>query len=202
MNDKRELAKKVAEAAYFAAAEFLSCVEILQAGNVGSIAEKINKRSGGKAHDLIKKALFVRVLLGVMIPFDPVRSKGDYHLRVGIDLLHSKEGADQIITAENLPRANEALERFAVLEADASFEKLRQHRNKEASHLSKLNDAIERAIIGELLTFANNCGTMIEAFVAGCGLKMPSLASQIHPYSESARSFFGTFELEEKSQCN
>ena len=77
------LAKKVADAAYFAAAEFLSCVAILHAANEQAIVAKIEKHNGGKAFDLIKKAMFVRVLFGVMIPSDLSR-KGDYHLRVGI----------------------------------------------------------------------------------------------------------------------
>jgi hypothetical protein len=183
------LAKQVAEAAYFAAAEFLSCVEILHAGNVQAVTKEIEKRNCGMAFDLVKKAMFARVLFGVMIPFDPVR-KGDYHLRAGIDLLRNK--AAGVIGDQE--KADEALSRFDVLEKDPSFERLRQIRNKEGSHLSKLDDKIERAIIGELLTFANSCGTMIEAFVAGCGLHMPSLASQVQPYTASATAFFSAFD--------
>jgi hypothetical protein len=189
MSEDIALARKVADAAYFAAAEFLSCVAILHAGNDQTIVAKIEKRNGGKAFDLIKKAMFVRVLFGVMIPFDPSR-RGDYHLRVGVDLIRRK--AEGVIV--NQARADEALERFDALEKDPAFEKLRQIRNKEASHLSKLDDKIERATIGELLTFANNCGPLIEAFVAACGLTMPSVASQVHPYAESSTAFFSAFD--------
>lgn len=172
MSEEVALAKKVAEAAYFAAAEFLSCVAILHAGNDQSTVDKIEKRNGGKAFDLIKKAMFVRVLFGVMIPFDPVR-EGDYHLRVLANLIRRK--AEGVIIDQ--AKADEALKRFDALEKDAAFEKLRHIRNKEGSHLSKLDDKIERATIGDLLTFANNCGPMTEAFVAACGLTMPSVAS-------------------------
>ena len=50
------LAKQIAEAAYFAAAEFYSCVEILHAGNVEAVTTEIEKRNCGKAFELVKES--------------------------------------------------------------------------------------------------------------------------------------------------
>jgi hypothetical protein len=86
---KVERILKVARVAFFNAIDFLNCIEALEAGNRSEILRSLEAANAGPAADLVQKALFERLLMGVITAFDPVRP-GDFHLGVGMKLVDER----------------------------------------------------------------------------------------------------------------
>jgi hypothetical protein len=97
---KAERIYKVAHIAFFEAIDVRACIETLEASNQSGVLQSLENANAARAAGLIQKALFGRLLMEVMTALDPVRCEGDFHLRVGMDLIseeiprvfHSAEG--------------------------------------------------------------------------------------------------------------
>jgi hypothetical protein len=193
--DKVARILKVARAAFFEAIDWRSCIEVLEAGNQLDVLRSIREAKAGHTADLIAKALFGRLLMGVMTAIGPKKDPGDFHLKVGMDLI-----------AEELPRKVILLNGGKLDDIQAAQrcwaeclnfeprERLRTYRNKVAAHLSDLPADMKHPIIAELLTFATMTAEVAELLAHGTGIAGVSLESQVIPFQDSARAFWGKWK--------
>jgi hypothetical protein len=126
---------KVAKHAFLSAIDYQGCIAVLEVGNNSQVWQAINDAGADKVAKLIRVTLFLRILMEVMREFDPPRP-GDYHLRIGIDLLSNNNAVFQKLAAKgNAQDLTAAIQRFGILDADPRCNKLRHLRNKQAAHL-------------------------------------------------------------------
>jgi hypothetical protein len=130
--------------------------------------------------------------MSVMTAFDPMRDPGDFHLRVGMELL-----------AEPIPRMalRETKEaNFADIESAESLwaeclnfehlESLRVYRNKSVAHMSDYPADMRKPVVRQLFTLAAMTANVAELLARGTGIAAVSLESQIGPFRESSRVFW------------
>jgi hypothetical protein len=201
MMDANEAAEKaawiyrVAEIAFFEAVDILGCIEALEASNQPDVLVSLKNAKANLAAGLVQRALFGRLLMGVMTAFGPVRSSGDLHLKVGMDLL-----GEQIPRMVVLQRGakREDIEAAERLWAEClNFEplgRLRNHRNKLVAHLS-ISD-MQEPINSELFELARMTAKVAELLANGIGVSVMavSLESQVVPYRDSSRAFWGKWK--------
>jgi hypothetical protein len=187
---KVERILKVARAAFFDAIDFLNCIEALEAGNRSEILRSLEAANAGPAADLVQKALFERLLMGVMTAFDPVRP-GDFHLGVGMKLV--AEEAPRIVLCQrgaNLADIEAAERRGDECLNFESLAALRTYRNKVVAHLSEYPADKDKPIVRQLFDLAAMTGKVAELLAHGTGIAAVSLESQVIPFRESSRAFW------------
>ncbi len=189
---KVERILKVARAAFFNAIDFLNCIEALEAGNRSEILRSLEAANAGPAADLVQKALFERLLMGVMTAFDPVR-RGDFHLGVGMKLV--AEEAPRIVLCQmrgaNLADIEAAERRWdECLKNRESLNALRTYRNKVVAHLSEYPADKDKPIVRQLFDLAARTAKVAELLAHGTGIAAVSLESQVIPFRESSRAFW------------
>jgi AbiU2 len=182
---------KVAGSAFVAAIDYLKCIELLEAGNLPDIEQSINNAGAGLAGDLVQRALFGRLLIGVMTAYDPPR-EGDFHLGVGMQLL-AEPGARKLIlertwgNADQLEQAENLWARCLQFEA---LPDLRVYRNKFVAHQSDPPADLIHPLKGELLTLARSTAEVAEQLAAGTGVATTGLEAQVETFRPSARAFW------------
>jgi AbiU2 len=189
---KVERILKVARVAFFNAIDFLNCIEALEAGNRSEILRSLEAANAGPAADLVQKALFERLLMGVMTAFDPVR-RGDFHLGVGVKLVAEK--APRIVLCQmrgaNLSDIEAAERRWKeCLKNRKSLDALRTYRNKVVAHLSEYPADKDKPIVRQLFDLAAMTAKVAELLAHGTGIAAVSLESQVIPFRESSRAFW------------
>ncbi len=189
---KVERILKVARAAFFNAIDFLNCIEALEAGNRSEILRSLEAANAGPAADLVQKALFERLLMGVMTAFDPVR-RGDFHLGVGMKLV--AEEAPRIVLCQmrgaNLADIEAAERRWdECLKNRESLNALRTYRNKVVAHLSEYPADKDKPIVRQLFDLAARTAKVAELLAHGTGIAAVSLESQVIPFREGSRAFW------------
>jgi hypothetical protein len=191
MNNETAISRihKVAQIAFLEAIDCGATIKILSEGNGDSIANNLEKLQADLAAGLVQKALFGRLLITVMTAFDPVR-KGDFHLRVAIELLTepvigilTQHGSDAELLGQALELWNQCL-------VHPQMGELRNYRNKEAVHLSDRPESVRDPLIGELLELANMMTRVCELLANGLKMVDLSLESQVLVYEKSARQFW------------
>jgi hypothetical protein len=201
MMDANEAAAKaawihrVAEIAFLEAADILGCIEALEASNQPDVLVSLNNAKAARAAGLVQRALFGRLMLGVMTAYDPVKSKGDLHLKVGMDLV-----AEQIPRMVILQRGGnlEDIEAAERLWAEClDFEplgRLRNYRNKLVAHLSI--SVMEEPINSELFELARMTAKVAELLANGVGVSVTtvSLESEVIPFRDSSRAFWAPWK--------
>jgi AbiU2 len=187
---------RVAEIAFFEAVDILGCIEALEASNQPDVVQALNndKEGADRAAGLVQRALFGRLLMGVMTAYDPVRS-GDLHLKVGMDLL-----------GEQIPRMV-VLQRGAKLEdIEAAermwgeclnfepLERLRNYRNKLVAHLS-ISD-MQEPINSELFELARMTAKVGELLANGMCVSSTAVSLDLQAilYRDSSRAFWGKWK--------
>jgi hypothetical protein len=188
---KVELILKVAKAAFVDAIDFLACIEVLEAGNKPETTQALEATNSGRAAELIQRALFGHCLMSVITAFDRVRD-GDFHLRVGMELL-----------AEQIPRmalCQMKTTNIADIEAAErhwddclNFEplaSLRTYRHKSVAHMSEFPVHRKKPVVHQLFELAAMTAKVAEHLAHGTGIAAVSLESQVAPYRESARAFW------------
>jgi hypothetical protein len=68
---KVKLIYKVARIAFFEATDIRACIEALEASNQADVLRSLENANAARAAGFIQKALFGRLLIGVMTAFDP-----------------------------------------------------------------------------------------------------------------------------------
>jgi hypothetical protein len=188
---KVERILKVARVAFFNAIDFLNCIEALEAGNRSEILRSLEAANAGPAADLVQKALFERLLMGVMTTFDPVR-RGDFHLGVGMKLVAEK--APRIVLCQmrgaNLADIEAAERRWKECLDFESLDALRTYRNKVVAHLSEYPADTDKPIVHQLFDLAAMTAKVAELLAHGTGIAAVSLESQVIPFRESSRAFW------------
>jgi hypothetical protein len=197
---KVERILKVAKLAFFGAIDLCSCIEILEAGNQPDVIQSIRDAKASHAADLINKALFQRLVMDVMTPLGPEREPGDVHLRVGMELI-AEEAPRQTILLRggNLDEIQAAERRWAECLEYEPLKRLKTYRNKVAAHLSELPPDIGEPIINELFTLARMIAEVGERLAHGTGVAAVSLQSQVSPFRDSARAFWGIWKTKDAS---
>ena len=188
---KVERILKIARAAFFEAIDFLACIEALEAGNRPDILRSLEAARAGRAGDLLQKALFGRLLMGVMTAFDPIRP-GDFHLGVGMKLV--AEEAPRIalcgMKGANFADIEAAERRWAECLKFEPLDSLRTYRNKVVAHLSEYPADKDKPIVGQLFQLAAMTAKVAELLAHGTGIAAMSLESQVVPFRESSRAFW------------
>jgi hypothetical protein len=188
---KVELILKVAKAAFFDAINFLGCIEVLEAGNRPDILQSLETANAGLAADLVQKALFERLLMGVMTAFDPERP-GDFHLGVGMKLV--AEEASRVMLGKmqgaNLADIEAAQRHWAECLNFEALDSLRTYRNKVVAHLSEYPADKNKPIVRQLFDLAAMTAKVAELLAHGTGIIAVSLESQVFPFRESSRAFW------------
>jgi hypothetical protein len=188
---KVECILKVARAAFFDAIDFLACIEALEAGNRPDILQSLEAAKAGRAADLVQKALFERLLMGVMTAFDPVRP-GDFHLGLGMKLV--AEEAPRIalygMKGANLADIEAAERHWAECLKFEPLDSLRTYRNKVVAHLSEYPADKDKPIVRQLFDLAAMTAKVAELLAHGTGIAAVSLDSQVVPFRESSLAFW------------
>jgi hypothetical protein len=176
--------------AFFEAIDIRACIEALEASNQPDVSRSLNNARAAHAAELIQKALFGRLLMEVMTAFDPVRP-GDFHLKVGMDLI--REEIPRMVVLQRGGKLDdiEAAERcWADCLNFEPLERLRTYRNKFTAHLSDPPDGMKNPIISELFDLARMTAEVAEHLAHGTGIAAISLESQVIPFRESSRAFW------------
>jgi len=193
-NAKRIL--KVAKAAYSAAQDLCSCIELLKAGNRSDVIASLQKANAREAVDLIQKALLGRLVMGVTCALAPKRDFGDFHLRVGMGLIR-EEIPRQVILLRggNLADIKKAERLWAKCEKYKPTGWLRIYRNKVVAHLSELPANMKDPKIAELFTLARMIAGVAEGLAHGTGITTISLDTQMRVFRKRARAFWKKWKL-------
>jgi hypothetical protein len=190
IKEDAERVMKVAKHAFLSAIDYEGCIAILEVGNNSKVWDALNKAGADKVTKLIRVTLFFRVLMEVMREYDPPKP-GDYHLRVGIDLLSSNKAVFRKLASKgNSKDLLAAIKEFNALDADPRRDKLRHLRNKQAAHLSDLHPTKLLPLILELESFAHGTSKVAELITHGTGIATASLTSQLMPFGKSAEAFW------------
>ena len=188
---KAERIYKVARIAFFEAIDIRACIEALEASNQPEVLRSLNNARAAHAADLIQKALFGRLLITVMTAFDPVK-RGDFHLKVGMDLIGEEIPRMAVLQrGGKLDDIQAAERRWAECLNFEPRDRLRTYRNKSVAHLSDPPDGMEDPIISELFALARMTAEVAEHLAHGTGFAAVSLESQMIPFRESSRAFWG-----------
>jgi hypothetical protein len=189
---KIELILKVAKAAFFDAIDFLSCIETLEAGNRREIIQSLAAAKAERTADLVQRALFGHCLMSVMTAFDPIRRRGDFHLRVAMKLVAEQTPRMALCRMENTNLADiEAAERhWARCLNFQHLESLRTYRNKSVAHMSQSPADMEQPLVHQLFELARMTAKVAELLARGTGIAQVSLGSQVEPFRESGRTFW------------
>jgi hypothetical protein len=188
--DKVERIHKVAKIAFFEATDIRACIEALEASNQPAVSQSLQDAKAAIAADLIQKALFGRLLIGVMTAFDPPKP-GDFHLKVGMDLIAEKIPRKIVLERGGKLDDIEAAER--CWGACLNFEprgRLRTYRNKFVAHLSDPPAGMRDPIISELFDLGRMTAEVAEHLAHGTGFTGLSLESQVVPIRESSHVFW------------
>jgi hypothetical protein len=191
-NEDAERILKVAQYAFLEAIDYLICIELLEAGNRPDIEASINKAGAGPAGDLIQRALFGRLLIGVMAAHDQGSRAGDFHLAIGMQLL-AKPGARKLIserTGANAVQLGQAENLWAECLKFEALPRLRVYRHKFVAHLSDPPPDLIQPLKGELLILARKTAEVAEMLAAGTGVVTASLNAQAETFRPSARAFW------------
>ena len=181
--------RKIATSGFNQAIDYSACIIMLEQGKQGGVHIALEQSGANGAATLLQKALFQHSLVEVMAVFDPVRS-GDFHLRVGIEMLGERELFDAVAVRGSAGKLTEAITRFQALEGSTTYETLRHYRNKMGAHLSDFDPGIREPLIEDLITFANSSALAAEAFAHGSGVVTLSLDSQMGAHRASAEAFW------------
>jgi hypothetical protein len=189
---KVERILKVARYAFVDAIDSLGCIDVLEAGNQPDIIQSLKVANTHRAADLIQRALFGRVLMQVMTAFDLERSSGDFHLRVGMELLAEEIPRLTLCQRKDANRADiEAAERqWAECLSFGPLESLRIYRNKLVAHLSDYPANMEMPVVQQIFDLARMTAKVAELLAHGTGVAGVSLESQVTPFRESSRAFW------------
>ena len=129
--------------------------------------------------------------MGVMTAYDAVRSC-DLHLKVGMALLSEQIPRMVVLQRGAKPEDIEAAERLWTECLD--FEplgRLRNYRNKLVAHLSTSD--MQEPINSELFELARMTAKVAELLANGVAMAV-SLESQVVPYRNSSRAFWGKWK--------
>jgi hypothetical protein len=175
---------KVAKTAFFDATDMLACIEVLEAGNQPDVLRSLESEGADRAADLIQKALLMRLLMTAMTAYDPMRP-GDFHLKVGMDLIAEDIPRRFILQRDgDLSRIEAAETRWAECLQFEPLSRLRKYRNKFVAHLSDPPAGMKDPIVPELFALARMTAEVAEHLAHGTG-HFPSLRSQVTPYQNS-----------------
>jgi AbiU2 len=188
---KVELILKVARAAFFDAIDFLSCIELLEAGNRQEIIQSLAAAKAGRAADLVQRALFGHCLMSVMTAFDPVRP-GDFHLRVGMALVGEQIPRMTLcmMNGANLADIEAAERRWDECLKFEHLESLRTYRNKSVAHMSEYPADMQKPVVRQLFKLAAMTAKVAELLAHGTGIARVSLESQVVPFGASGHAFW------------
>jgi hypothetical protein len=193
--NKAERIYKVARAAFFDAIDIHSCIEMLGASNQPDVLRSLKDAKADHAADLIQKALFGRLIIEVMTAFGPKRSAGDFHLKFGMDLIREPIPREVILQkGGKLDDIQAAQRRWAECLKFKPYERLRTYRNKFVAHLSDPPAGMKDPIIFELFELARMTADVAEFFAHGTGIATLSLKSQVIPFRDSSRAFWGRWK--------
>jgi hypothetical protein len=191
---KLERILKVAKTAFFEAIDIRACIECLEASNEAAVLRSLNDAKAVRAADLIRQALFGRLLVEVMTAFDP-RKPGDFHLRAGMDLL--VEPIPRLALLERggkLEDIEAAEHRWAECLSFEPLARLRMYRNKKVVHWSDPPDGVKDPIISELFALARMTAEVAEHLAHATRFAAVSLDSQVVPFRDSSRAFWGKWK--------
>jgi hypothetical protein len=189
LEKKSERVIQVATHAFFSAINYHACIGIFETGTNQDLWQAIDEEGAKKTFDIIRSAIFHRVILDVTREFSPVRAN-DYHLRVAIELLDNKEVFNAIAEKGEPQKLLEAIKQFDRLESDPRLRKMIHIRNKMTAHLSDLDPNIANPLNHEIISFADDTSQVAEALVHGTGIITLSLASQMVAHGRSAQFFW------------
>jgi hypothetical protein len=194
---KAERIYKVAKTAFFEAIDICCCIEALEASNQPDVLWSLENAKAALAAGLIQKALFGRLLIGVMTAFDPVR-RGDFHLRVGMDLI-AEEIPRMVVLQRggNIGEIEAAEHRWAECLNFEPLERLRAYRNKFVAHLSDPPAGMKDPIISELFDLARMTSDVAEFLAHGTGTDAVSLRSQVTSFRDSSRALWEKWKPKE-----
>jgi hypothetical protein len=185
---------KAARASFFDAIDILACIEALEAGNRPDVFRSLKAANGGRAADLIQRALFGHCLMSVMTAFDPIRP-GDFHLGAAMKLVAKEVPRRTLGMMTNTKFADiEAAERhWAECLKFEPLESLRIYRNKSVAHMSDYPD-MQQPLVRNLFDLAAMTAKVAELLAHGTGIAAVSLESQVTPFRESSRAFWARWE--------
>jgi hypothetical protein len=187
----------VARAAWFEAVDLCSCIVMLEASNEPDVIASINNAKAADALVLIRKALLGRLVMGVTGALAPYRDPGDFHLRVGMDLVREEVPRQTILlrgSALKIADIETAEHRWAESLGYEARGRLVIYRNKVVAHLSE-RPAMNDPIISELFTLARMIAAVAEALAHGTGIAGVSLESQVSVFRNRALAFWGKWKL-------
>lgn len=182
--------REIAGRGYEDAIELLACIEILEAGNDPQVTGVFTTQPVMWAAKMVRVALFSRVLLLAMRPFDQIW-KGDQHLAVAFELLEDPEVRAAVAQGGSSPAdLEDAIRLYDVARADPRLKTLRYTRNKELAHLSERDPNISRPLNHETFAFARDVGLISEKLASGTGVASVELRHQLKAYTEGSRAFW------------
>ena len=194
--EKAERIYKVALTSFSEAIDFRRCIEALEASNQADVLRSLEKANAAPAADLIRRALFGRLLIGVMTAFDLPVKPNDFHLRVGMDLV--KEEIPRMLILQRggkLDDIEAAERRWADCLNFEPRKRLRSYRNKFVAHLSDPPAGMKDPIVSELFDLARMTAEVAELLARGTGIGAElSLDSQVVPFRDSSLALWGKWK--------
>ena len=136
VSDEALLVKKIAADGFLDAIDTWGCLDLLEKGNVAAITHRIEQVGAGKAATIVRKALFLRLLVTIERAFDypSPKHQDDWNTRIAFKLLDDQAVFEKVATLGNRSKLEQARDPWKCLDTGTRREQLREHRNKVVVH--------------------------------------------------------------------
>ncbi len=183
------LVRKIRLNCFHEAIDTAASLALIRESNRYFLATRANRPPTRRAAALIRKALFVRVLIFVARAYAPVR-KGDRHTRKAFDLLAEPAIFEEVASDGSRQRLKQAQQFWRRLDGSPRYAKLKHYRDKDIAHLGERNRTITTPVEAELVNFANSTIDVWVRLAHGVGATGLDLASQVGVHQQSAAAFW------------
>ena len=183
-----KLVRRIGDQGFIDALDTGAWLAVLAAGGDYFVGARYHKPPSARTTAFVERSLVWSVLMLVSRAYGGVRD-GDQHTRVAFEKLDDAAVFAEVAAVGAKRHLHEARKRWALLETDRRWERLRDYRNKRVAHVAERT--LPAPLKTELVSFANSTIDMWAWLAKGVGtVSTFDLEIERNAHRESATAFW------------